>query len=212
MSQFSLFQSKYNPGVSQYNHIHLAKGDVKDFDYTFAPTKIIDLTMDDDGAGDDDEYLPNIVYIDNNLGEKFLAGDDETEAVTVPQQHNPEDNNDITHRNDDQPNYQNEISDENLPTTAQPLIYHIENTEPVTEFAGDTFYIENIDRDKADHEESFNYIEDEPAPQPKSPSPNSGFKTDFFNSMNIENLVFSIPDQFREYLQEPPEWINKDYW
>ena len=211
MSQFSLFQSKYNPGVSQYNHIHLAKGDVKDFDYTFAPTKIIDLTVDEDD--ENDEYLANIVYIDNNPGEKFLAGDDETEAVTLPQQHNPEDNNDITHRNDDQANYQNEVSDETLPTTAPPLIYHIENTESVTEFEGDQFYIENIDRDKADQEEelSFNYIEDE-APQLKSSSPNSGFKSDFFNSMNIENLVFSIPDQFREYLQEPPEWINKDYW
>ena len=42
--------------------------------------------------------------------------------------------------------------------------------------------------------------------------PNSNFESDFFRSMNIQEMVFSIPQQFREYLEEPPEWINKDYW
>ena len=213
MSQFSLFlPSKRNPGVSQYNHIHLGKGDVKDFDYTFAPTQIIDLTEEDDG--NDDEYVANFVYVDNNIEEKSLTGNDETEVVTLPQ-HNPEDYNDITYRNDDQANYENEIIDENLPTTtSSPFIYHIGNTESATEFEGNTFFIENenIDREADEEEPILNYIEDEPIAKLKPSPPNSEFKSDFFNSMNIQNLVFSIPDQFREYLHEPPEWINKDYW
>ena len=47
-------------------------------------------------------------------------------------------------------------------------------------------------------------------PQYKSELPN--FRSEFFNSENIENVVFSIPAQFRAFLQEPPDWINKDYW
>ena len=70
MSQFSLFlPSKYNPTVAQHNHIHLSKGDIKDSDYTFAPTKIIDLTLADDGEKPD-EYLGNIMYVDNNIEKK----------------------------------------------------------------------------------------------------------------------------------------------
>ena len=42
--------------------------------------------------------------------------------------------------------------------------------------------------------------------------PNANFKSDFFKSMNIQEMVFSIPSHFRKYLDEPPEWINKDYW
>ena len=46
----------------------------------------------------------------------------------------------------------------------------------------------------------------------RSNLPNSDFKSDFFTRMNIEQMVFSIPGHFRKYLEEPPEWINKDYW
>ena len=207
MSQFSLFlPSKYNPPVAQHNHIHHTKGDIKDPDYGYAPTKIIDLTLADDGEKPD-ENLGNIMYVDNNI-EKKSDGE-----VTLPP-HNPEGNNDITYY-DDEANYQNEIIDENFSTTP-PIFYHLGNTESVTEFEGNQYYIENenIDRSKADVEDPIqNYIEDEPQPQLKSSSSeNSGFKSDFFNSTNIQSLVFSIPDQFREYLHEPPEWINKDYW
>ena len=215
MSQFSLFlPSKHNQPAAQHNHIHLSKGDIKDSDFTFAPTKIIDLTMPDDDENDD-EYLANIVYVDvdNNIEKKSDGGDDGPDVVTLPP-HNPEDNNDITYY-DDAANYQNEIIDENFSTTP-PIIYHIGSTESVTEFDGNQYFIENenIARNTAELEDpTLNYIEDEPQPQLKSTSSeNSGFKSDFFNSMNIQNLVFSIPDQFREYLHEPPEWINKDYW
>ena len=211
MSQFSLFlPSKYNPPVAQHNHIHLSKGDIKDSDYTFAPTKIIDLTMPDDDENDD-EYLANIVYVDvdNNIEKKSDGENDVTDVVTLPP-HNPEDNNDITYY-DDQADYQNEIIDENFSTTPPIIFHNIGNTEePVTEYEGNQYYTE---RNKAEVEDpALNYIEDEPQPQLKSASPvNSGFKSDFFNSMNIQNLVFSIPGQFRDHL-EPPEWINKDYW
>ena len=213
MSQFSLFlPSKYNPSVGQHNHIHLTKGDIKDSDYSYAPTKIIDLTLGDE-AEKADEYLANIVYVDNNIEKKSDGEDDVTDVVTLPP-HNPEGNNDITYY-DDAANYQNEIIDENFSTTP-PIIYHIGSTESVTEFDGNQYFIEteNIARNKAELEDpTLNYIEDEPQEQLKSTSSeNSGFKSDFFNSMNIQNLVFSIPDQFREYLHEPPEWINKDYW
>ena len=217
MSQFSLFlPSKYPPPVSQHNHISLTKGDIKDSDYHgYAPTKIIDLTLADDDDERADEYLANIVYVDNinNIDKKSEGEDDVTDVVTVPP-HNPEVNNDITYY-DDEANYQNEIIDENFSTTP-PIIYHIGSTESVTEFDGNQYYFENenTERNKAEVEDpTLNYIEDEPRPQLKSSSSeNSGFKSDFFNSMNIQNLVFSIPDQFREYLHEPPEWINKDYW
>ena len=215
MSQFSLFlPSQYNPPVSQHNHIHLTKGDIKDSDFTFPPTNIIDLTLADDAAENADEYLANIVYVDNNIEKKSDGEDDVTDVVTLPP-HNPEGNNDITYY-DDEANYQNEIIDEKFSTTPS-FIYHIGNTETVTEFDGNQYYTienESIERNKAEVEEpTLNYIEDEPQPQLKSSSSeNSGFKSDFFNSMNIQNLVFSIPDQFREYLHEPPEWINKDYW
>ena len=218
MSQFSLFlPSKYNPPVAQHNHIHHTKGDIKDPDYGYAPTKIIDLTLADDDEKAD-EYLANIVYVDNtnniNIEKKSQGEDDVTDVVTLPP-HNPEDNNDITYYDDEANYYQNEIIDENFSTTP-PIIYHTGSTEPVTEFDGNQYYFENenTERSQAELEDpTLNYIEDEPRPQRKSSSSeNSGFQSDFFNSMNIQNLVFSIPDQFREYLQEPPEWINKDYW
>merc|ERR1711874_574233 len=49
-------------------------------------------------------------------------------------------------------------------------------------------------------------------PQYKSELQNSNFQSEFFSSENIQNVVFSIPAQFRSFLQEPPDWINKDYW
>ena len=213
MSQFSLFlPSKYNPTVAQHNHIHLSKGDIKDSGYTLPPTKIIDLTLADEGEKSD-EYLANIVYVDNNIEKKSDGEDDATGLVTAPP-HNPEGNNDITYY-DDEANYQNEIIDENFSTTP-PIVYHLGNTESATEYEVNQFYTENenIERKTAEVEDpKLNYIEDEPQPQLKSSSSdNSGFKSDFFNSMNIQSLVFSIPDRFREYLHEPPEWINKDYW
>merc|ERR1719481_119252 len=51
-------------------------------------------------------------------------------------------------------------------------------------------------------------IEDNSDTQYKSELPNTNFRSDFFNSENIENVVFSIPAQFRAFLQEPPDWIN----
>ena len=65
------------------------------------------------------------------------------------------------------------------------------------------------DDEKADEDyKNDNHIN----PQFKTDLPDSNFKTDFFHSENIQNLVFSIPEQFRTFLQEPPTWINKDYW
>ena len=49
-------------------------------------------------------------------------------------------------------------------------------------------------------------------PEVRSSIPNAKFKSEFFKTMNIEEMVFSIPSHFRKYLEEPPAWINKDYW
>jgi len=62
-------------------------------------------------------------------------------------------------------------------------------------------------------EEDIDYTSDNNInPEFRSDLPDSDFKTDFFHSENIQDLVFSIPAQFRTFLQEPPDWINKDYW
>ena len=75
-------------------------------------------------------------------------------------------------------------------------------------YSDDAFDNEGIDNnvDKAD------VADYSLTPQLKSSLPNSDFKSDFFHEMNIQEMVFSIPSHFRKYLQEPPEWINKDYW
>ena len=49
-------------------------------------------------------------------------------------------------------------------------------------------------------------------PEARRNIPNANFKSDFFNTMNIQEMVFSIPSHFRKYLDEPPEWINQEYW
>lgn len=72
--------------------------------------------------------------------------------------------------------------------------------------------------DQADYAED-NIIErnvdvddDYGVPEARKNIPNSNFKSDFFKTMNIQEMVFSIPSHFRKHLEEPPEWINKEYW
>ena len=130
------------------------------------------------------------------------------------------------HRNphqDEEPDFDYSISLYNEPATPK---YGV-NTEDFTtlstygtESGGDSFEdFYNEVEDQADYaEENDNIIErnvnddDNGVPEARRNIPNANFKSDFFKTMNIQEMVFSIPSHFRKYLEEPPEWINKEYW
>ena len=79
--------------------------------------------------------------------------------------------------------------DENFYTTTEEFNEVYSNQERVENRQEETRFV--------DYEEASYEL----TPQFKSSIiPNSNFESDFFRSMNIQEMVFSIPQQFREYL------------
>ena len=208
---------------SQFRHIKLKKSELKDFDYTFAPSKEFEYIYEDDKASYD--YIESAGDEKKSIAENELQSPIASSNTFAP----PSDIHDYQHQDRDT-NYDNAINvnndqatynyDENQnyftthPTFTTRGLEDIYN-EVTHDEVDDSFivndnqeYVDHID-DKADvHEGDYDI-----SPKLKTNNiPNSNFKSDFFNNMNIQEMVFSIPGHFRKYLEEPPSWINKDYW
>ena len=191
---------------------------IKDIDYFNAPAPLISNDDDDE----DDAYEPNYDTIDDDLEKKSMAKDEWYDVMVSTEPHtmttmipstDPDrvhDSQNVVTVNNDQATLFYE-ENKNYFTTQSPAVQDVfeEISNEINDYySDDAFDNEGIDNnvDKAD------VADYSLTPQLKSSLPNSDFKSDFFHEMNIQEMVFSIPSHFRKYLQEPPEWINKDYW
>jgi len=206
----------YNQPSHDFQHVHLSEAEIEDIDYTNAPASLI--SKDDD----DDAYEPNYETIDDDLEKKSVAKDEWYDVMASTEPHTmttiipstdsdqvPDTFNGVT-VNNDQATYIYE-ENKNYFTTESPAVQDVFDgiSNEINDYYSDeVFDNEGID----DSEDKADVADYDLTPQLKSSIPNSDFKSDFFHDMNIQEVVFSIPSHFRKYLQEPPEWINKDYW
>ena len=202
---------------------------MEDIDYTFAPSSV-------DASDDDDDDFFNQVHYDyiNDAPEKKIIEEDElhvdseTHVTSAPVLHmvmttlrpghywDSPDSSDTTQHGiiagDDQADYFDQENNNYFTTHSTPVK---ENFEEIGNELHDYYSGEEFDNDGIDNRHDIHQTDVEDysiTPQLKTVMPDSNFRSDFFTNMNIQEMVFTIPDHFRKYLQEPPEWINKDYW
>ena len=210
---------------SQFRHIQLTKSELKDFDYTFAPTKEIEYVYDEaiydltESTGDEKKSIA-----ENELQSPSIVSSNTfaPPSDSIPDFHHQDrdsnhDDNTInvnsdqaTYNYDENQHYyttHSTFTSAGLEGISNEVTYDDEMDN--TLFDDNQAYVDQID-DKADVVANEDYKIN---PKLKTNNiPNSNFKSDFFNTMNIQEMVFSIPGHFRKYLEEPPSWINKDYW
>ena len=226
VSQFSLFKppkSDDQKSLSQYQQIQLTKSELKDFDYTFAPSKEFEYIYDDDEASYD--------YTESAGDEKKSIAENELQSPIVSSNTfaPPSDIHDYQHQdrdttydnainvNNDQATYNYDENQSYFTTHSTFTTRGLEDiSNDVTYDQADDSYFNNKQYEYVDHIDDKADVDDDVydiSPKLKTDNiPNSNFKSDFFNNMNIQEMVFSIPGHFRKYLEEPPSWINKDYW